>query len=214
MRSITGWLVAALILVLAGGAFYVFALRSDPAEVTRDHQSVVTRVQQVGRLELMRYFIKDVYRKEIKGTILGYSSSLATTKVLVVVSGEAIGCVDLAKLKPESVVTEKDSLAITLPYPEVCIHRIDHQNSQVYDTEFSIVDRVYGNHAKIIDEAYREAEQQVLQTALKQGILEQSVVQARAFLTPLFAQLGFQRVSISVEPPPADTSRVAAPRLP
>nr|GFB11358.1 hypothetical protein [Tanacetum cinerariifolium] len=75
-------------------------------QVTVTHNTVLTQVEALGRLELVRYRFKDVveYKKSSKYPFL------PDAKAALIVGGEAVGCLDLRKIKPQDVTFEGDSV--------------------------------------------------------------------------------------------------------
>lgn len=168
-----GWL-----LVEHFGVLEMLKLRSGQTETT--HDVVLEEVQALGKLELVKYRLKDVVEHKKSNRFL------PDAKVLLVVAGEVVGCVDLTKIKSESILRQGDSILVHMPAPEICYSKIDHQNSKVYDTEYTIIS---GEANKMIAEALREAEAELEQTVLKQGILEETKKNAELLLRPMLERL-------------------------
>jgi hypothetical protein len=160
-------------------------------------QTVVQEVQKIGRLELVHYRIRDVFDKELSKPI-GFGFSGLTyrnsNKLVLVISGEVIGCIDLAKLDSSAVQLADTVLTLRLPPAEVCVHKIDHQNTKVFSSDFSLLTTFQGKQAEIVDQAYKEAETQILEAAKKDGILQETDKQARVFLEPLVKKFGIKKV--------------------
>jgi hypothetical protein len=160
---------------------------SEP-KVTVTHNTVLTQVESLGRLELVRYRFKDVV--EYKRRTYRY---LPESKAALIVAGEAIGCIDLRKLRPEDVVLEGDSIVrVFLPKPELCTFQIDHSQSRVFSTENG-----YLQDAGLVDEGYRYAEAQVRRAALQSGILPQTQRNAEQILLPMLRTLTGRRVVLA-----------------
>jgi hypothetical protein len=160
---------------------------SEP-KVTVTHNTVLTQVESLGRLELVRYRFKDVV--EYKRRTYRY---LPESKAALIVAGEAIGCLDLRKLRPQDVVLEGDSVVrVFLPKPELCTFQIDHSQSRVFSTENG-----YLQDAKLVDEGYRYAEAQVRRAALQSGILPQTQRNAEQILLPMLRTLTGRRVVLA-----------------
>ena len=160
---------------------------SEP-KVTVTHNTVLTHVESLGRLELVRYRFKDVV--EYKRRTYRY---LPESKAALIVAGEAIGCLDLRKLRPEDVVLEGDSIVrVFLPKPELCTFQIDHSQSRVFSTENG-----YLQDADLVDEGYRYAEAQVRRAALQSGILPQTQRNAEQILLPMLRTLTGRRVVLA-----------------
>jgi hypothetical protein len=154
-------------------------------QITVTHNTVLTQVEALGRLELVRYRFKDVV--EYKRRTYRF---LPESKVALIVSGEAVGCLDLRKLKPQDVVLEGDSVVrVALPAPELCTFQIDHSKSRVFSTENG-----FFQDAALVDEGYKYAEAQVRNAALQSGILAETQRNAEQILGPMLRSLTGRRV--------------------
>ncbi|RZK23439.1 MAG: DUF4230 domain-containing protein [Hymenobacter sp.] len=173
-------------------------LAAQEPQVTVTHNTVLTQVEALGRLELVRYRFKDVveYKRSAKYAFL------PDAKAALIVGGEAVGCLDLRKLKPQDVTLEGDSVVrVLLPAPELCTFQINHDQSRVFSTE-----NTFFQDAQVVDEAYRYAEAQVRRSALQSGILAETQRNAEQILVPMLRTLTGRRVIIGqhlVAPTPA-----------
>ncbi|MBJ6107733.1 DUF4230 domain-containing protein [Hymenobacter sp. BT523] len=160
-------------------------LAADEPRITVTHNTVLTQVEALGRLELVRYRFKDVVEYRRKAYRF-----LPESKVALVVGGEAVGCIDLRKLKPQDVVLEGDSVVrVALPAPELCTFQINHNQSRVFSTENGLF-----QDAELVDEGYKYAEAQVRNAALQSGILAQTQRNAEQILVPMLRTLTGRRV--------------------
>ena len=153
-----------------------------------DHttESVVLKaITDLGKLELVRYTFKDIVEHEQLNTFLPNANAV------LIVEGDATGCIDLTKIALSDIMTEGDSVTIRLPKPELCGWKINHDRSRVYDTRFSFL-----SDAQLVSDAYRQAERQIRQSALNGGILEQTRQNADRMLRPLLARLSGKRVGL------------------
>ncbi|GAC1377565.1 MAG: hypothetical protein NVS3B25_31650 [Hymenobacter sp.] len=154
-------------------------------QVTVTHNTVLTQVEALGRLELVRYRFKDVV--EYKRRTYRF---LPESKVALVVGGEAVGCIDLRKLRPQDVVLEGDSVVrVALPAPELCSFQVNHNQSRVFSTE-----NCFFQDAELVDEGYKFAEAQVRNAALQSGILAETQRNAEQILLPMLRTLTGRRV--------------------
>ena len=154
--------------------------------VTVTHNTVLTEVEALGKLELVRYRFKDVveYRRGSRYPLL------PDAKVALVVGGEAVGCLDLRKIRPQDVVFEGDSLVrVFLPAPELCSFQIRHDQSRVFSTENG-----FFQDADLVDQGYKYAERQVRNAALRSGILAQTQRNAEQILLPMLRTLTGRQV--------------------
>jgi len=167
-------------------------------QVTVTHNTVLTQVEALGKLELVRYRFKDVveYKKSSKYPFL------PDAKAALIVGGEAVGCLDLRKIKPQDVSFEGDSVVrVLLPAPELCSFQVNHKQSRVFSTENG-----FFQDGALVDEAYRYAEAQVRRSALQSGILAETQRNAEQILVPMLRTLTGRRVIIGqrlVVPAPA-----------
>ncbi|MDB5243160.1 MAG: hypothetical protein JWP57_3785 [Spirosoma sp.] len=149
-------------------------------------QSIVLKeVTALGKLELVRYTFKDIVEHEQLNTFLPNANAV------LIVEGEATGCLDLTKISLSDITTDGDSVTIQLPKPELCGWKINHDRSRVYDTRFSFL-----NENQLVSDAYRQAERQIRQSALNGGILLQTRQNAGRILQPLLTRLSGRRVGL------------------
>lgn len=157
-------------------------------QVTVTHNTVLTQVEALGKLELVRYRFKDVveYKKTSKYPFL------PDAKAALIVGGEAVGCVDMRKIRPQDVTFEGDSVVrVVLPAPELCTFQVNHNQSRVFSTQ-----NTFFQDAQVVDEAYRYAEAQVRRSALQSGILAETQRNAQQILVPMLRTLTGRRVII------------------
>ncbi len=152
-------------------------------------QSIVLKeVTSLGKLELVKYTFKDIVDHQQPNTFLPNSSAL------LIVEGEATGCLDLSLITATDVVSTGDSLTIQLPKPELCGWKINHDRSRVYDTRFSFLDE-----SQLVSDAYKQAERQIRQSALNGGILEQTRRNADQMLRPLLERISGKKIGFTFE---------------
>ncbi|MDI9860694.1 DUF4230 domain-containing protein [Flectobacillus roseus] len=176
-----------LFLLIAGGIWlweqYKF-LKNDNAEAPEvSHNILLQEITSMGKIELVKYNFRDVVESKIK------KNFLPDAKVLLIVTGEATGCIDLTKIKVADLQELKDTVVVHLPEPEICNYKIDHSKSKVYDTQYAFMDE-----AKLVDEAFQKAEAQVQQSAQSMGILEQTKESAEQMLKPFIEKVSGKKV--------------------
>lgn len=190
-------------LLIAGGiAVYTkFFYRPDEAQQAPliTQTTVLQEVTRIGKLELVRYNFKDILEYEKKRELIENKTlkewipltiPLDNAKVVLIIRGEAVGCMDLTRIKAADLVTQGDTLVVFLPEPELCYYRINHDQSKVYDVQN--VDE----QATMINEAYKKAESQIQKSALEMGILEQTRTNAGKILQPLLEKSSGKKVLI------------------
>lgn len=174
-----------LLIALAVVIFFLVK-PSSKNESMATHKILLQQVEELGRLELVRYNIQDIveYNK--------VRDWLPDSKTILMVSGEVISCIDLTLLTEEDIVVVDDSVSLLLPMPEICHVKIDHARSKVYDVKFGLWET-----PDLVDEAYREAESQIHNQALNMGLTSQSRETAVKLLSPILQSLGFNKISIN-----------------
>lgn len=184
-----------ILVLLLGGALYYFAVgrNSTPPPPEVNFATVVEKVEAMGKMQLVRYQISDA----VEYVKPSGSRFVPDAKAMLIVAGEAIGCVDLAKVKPTDLVATDSLVTLTIPQPELCVFKVDHQKSRVYDTKFT---RITGE-TKIIEDAFKKAETQIKNAALENGILEETKKNAQLILKPMLEQLTGKKVNLVFELP-------------
>jgi len=140
------------------------------------HNTVLTSIESLGKMELVRYNFKDVveYTKEV-------SQWLPNSKSVLIVAGEAVGCIDMSRVTRQDIEFTNDStITIKLPEPEICYFKVDHNKSKVFAME-----NTYFQDATLVDEGYKYAEKNVRQAAINSGILAQTAANANKILKPM-----------------------------
>ncbi len=170
-------------------------------------ETIVHRIQPLGRLETVQYTLEKVITAEVGPP--GLWGRLFGDRLLFVAHGRVIAGVDLSRLTPEDVWYQGDVLMLRLPPAEVFEVVLDNQRSYVYDRQTGLLTK--GNMA-LETEARRAAEDLLLQAALEDGILRQARVNAEAVLTRFLNLLGIsQVVFVAPESTPTPTPTATAP---
>jgi len=153
----------------------------DKTETT--HTLVLQEMTAMGKLELVKYNFKDVVEQEMVKTWL------PNAKAVLIVQGEAIGCIDLTKIQIADITSEQEILVVNMPEPELCVFKIDHERSKVYNTEYAFTEE-----GQLVNEAYVQAEKQIQKSALDMGILDQTKENATKILTPMLEKASGKKV--------------------
>ena len=190
MRPVNSLLRLLLFCLLIAGLISVWEQVRTTAWLSRFTRSdataqnlVLTRITALGKLELVRYTFKDIVEHELVKTFL------PNPQAVLIVEGEAVGCLDLTKINTTDLVIKADSVIIKLPRPELCAWKINHERSRIYDTHYAFLDE-----SQLVSEAYRKAEGQIRQSALNSGILLQTRQNADQILRPLLEQITGKKV--------------------
>jgi hypothetical protein len=154
-------------------------------EVTED--VMIEKITNMGKLELVKYSMKDVIEKKVTRTLL------PDKRILFVAVGEVVGCIDLTKVTKESVQSSKDSVTVVLPSPEICYSKLDHQRSKVYDLSgvWSPTDR-----QEMMEDIYKLAEQRILQNATDMNVLGKTKENATLIFKPMLENISGKKVGL------------------
>ena len=159
------------------------------AEIDVSQPTVVNKIQQLQRLETVVYTMDKVVSGEKENPIL--PNFLAGDRLLMVVHGEVVAGVDFSRLKSGDVAVEQRKVVLRLPSAQVFSTRIDNERTKVYSRQTGLLVPVDPN---LETQVRQEAERQMQQAALLDGILKTANTNARSTLTSLLQGLGFERV--------------------
>jgi hypothetical protein len=189
LRKRVAFLLVVALAIFCLLIFMFFYIRNEffktRAEITED--VMIEKITNIGKLELVKYSMKDVIEKNISRPIL------PDKRILFVAAGEAAGCIDLTKVKKEDIKASEDSVTIFLPEPEICYAKLDHQRSKVYDLSgvFLPADR-----QEMIEDIYKLAEQKILQNARELNILGKTKENAELIFKPMLENISGKKVGI------------------
>lgn len=130
-------------------------------------------------------------------------------RTLFVAAGNVDASVDFRNLKGGAIRVSEDrrSATITLPAPRLSGARVDPNRSRVFDRRRGLIDRaesVFEDSPTGDRELFVLAERKLLEAArADRSLLTSAARNTRDTLTGLLRGLGFERVTIRFEPPPA-----------
>ncbi|MEZ0395006.1 MAG: DUF4230 domain-containing protein [Anaerolineales bacterium] len=156
--------------------------------VIPDPVTIIHEVNALARLETIQYTIEKVITVEQGQDML---APLFGDRLLFVAHGYVTAGIDMAKLGEADMWLTGDVLNVRLPEAEIFDATLDNEQSYVYDRETGLL--THGN-PNLETLARQAAEQQILQAALDDGILEQARTNAELFLDRFFAALGYPNV--------------------
>lgn len=177
----------------------------------RNTTIIIERIEELGKLELVKYNFKEIYDYQaISEGKINSSTAFKTydfspdIKVALIASGEAVGCIDLRNMDLNRVEIKGDTLFFKMPPPELCYHKLDLENSRVYDFERSgFWSNIFPDDDEVtraVDKAYLEAEDQIRISALESGILEQTTLNGEKILRPILEKISGRIVVFTYEP--------------
>ncbi|MDQ3535643.1 MAG: DUF4230 domain-containing protein [Bacteroidota bacterium] len=170
----------------------IFKSQSDaPVEVI-NHNTILESIEALGKLELVKYNFKEVTELTEKNRSYLGLFKVPDSKAVLITNGQAVGCINLKSIAQEDIIIEQDTLYIKLPQPELCFYKLDLNSSRIYSVEKTVY---YKDDKKLIEKAYRMAENQIKDAALRSGILEQTSNNAEVMLRPLLEQVSGKKVA-------------------
>ena len=203
-RSLYSWVLAALLgavltFVLIGALVWlstglgllqlVNGLRGGRTLIHVDQPTVVHQIQQLQRLETVSYTMDKIISGEHDNAYL--PRFLAGDRLLLVVHGEVVGGINLAGLQASDVSIQGQKALIHLPPAEVLSTRIDNARTRVYSRDTGLFSSPDPN---LESEVREEAERQLQQAALQDGILKVAAENARATISGMLKGFGFREV--------------------
>ena len=177
-------------LVIIGFLVFLFFYIKKQFTTTRTQITedvMVSRIVSMGKLELVKYAMKDVVEKK------ELHMMLPDSRVLFVAVGEVTGCIDLTKVNKADIRQTKDSVWVTLPKPEICYVKLDHQKSKVYD-----VSGVWfpGKAKDMVEDVYKIAESKMLTTAREMDLLGKAQQNAGLIFKPFLENVSGKKVAL------------------
>jgi Protein of unknown function (DUF4230) len=166
-------------------------LRGGRTQINVDQPTVVRQIQQLQRLETVSYTMDKIISGERSNAYL--PNFLAGDRLLLVVHGEVIGGINLARLQPGDVLVQGQKVSIHLPAAEVFSTRIDNARTRVYSRDTGLFSSADPN---LESEVREEAERQLQQAALQDGILKTAADNARSTISGMLYGFGFHEVDI------------------
>jgi len=162
-----------------------------PLAINVSQPTVVSRIQQLERLETVTYTMDKVVEGDRSSDIL--PDFLVGDKLLLLVHGEAIAGVDLSQLIPSDVVVSGKSVTVHLPPAQIFVTALDDSQTRVYSRSTGWFVQADPN---LESEVRAKAEQELRNSALTAGILNTAQKNADATLTKLLQTFGFQQIHV------------------
>lgn len=190
MRSRTIFTLVISVATVAFFAYLFFYIKDQTFETKTEvtDEVMIEKITNIGKLELVKYNMKDVIEKKELRTLL------PDRRILLVASGEVAGCIDLTKIKKEDIENvSADSVTVYLPQPEICYFKLDHKRSRVYD----VTGAWFSTDTKsMVEDIYKIAEQKILQNAKDMDILGKTRENAFVIFKPILENISGKKVGI------------------
>lgn len=190
LGMLLGVAVSGIVVLALGGRALVNLFSGSGNNTTVKVSTVVRSIQELQRLETVRYTIDQVVTEEHEGML---PQPWAGEKILLIAHGEVIAGVDLGQLSGNAVTVSGNSVRVRLPDARILTTRVDNQKTRVYSRDtglFSAPDPQLETRVR------QQAESQLTQAALRDGILLTARDNARHTLSALLHSLGFTQVTV------------------
>jgi hypothetical protein len=156
--------------------------------VIPDPVTIIREVQSLARLETIQYSVEKIITAEISQGAFG---SLFGDRLLFVAHGYVIAGIDMAEIEADDLKLADGVLYVTLPEAEVFVATLDNEQSYVYDRETGFFRK---SDPDLETTARVAAEQEILKTAVEDGILDQAQQNAEVYMERLLNTLGYMNV--------------------
>jgi Protein of unknown function (DUF4230) len=205
-RNLSSWilgiLLGAVLAVVLLGALVWFStgigllglmnmLHGGRTQINVGQPTVVRQIQQLQRLETVSYTMDKIISGEHSNAYL--PKFLAGDRLLLVVHGEVVGGINLTSVQPGDVLIEGQKVMIHLPAAEIFSTRIDNAKTKVYSRDTGLFS---SSDPNLESEVREEAERQLQQDALQDGILKIATDNAQSTISSMLKGFGFHEVEI------------------
>jgi hypothetical protein len=170
---------------MAAVAVWLFRSAGGP-RIDTSMPTVVRQIQQLQRLETVVFNMDKIISGGWESRYL--PTFLAGERLLLVVDGDVTAGVDLGRIAAANIIVSGQTIRMKIPDAEIFATRVDNERSRVYSRETGLFTRVDPN---LESDVRREAERQVRQAALDNGILRVAAANARTTMTSFLRGLGF-----------------------
>ncbi len=151
--------------------------------------TVVDRIQRLQRLETVVYTMDKIVSGARETAF--FPDFLAGDRLLMLVHGEVVAGIDFSNLKPGDVKVDGKQVRLHLPGPQVFTTRLDSGKTRVYSRQTGLL---VPSDPNLETQVRQEAEHQLLQAAVADGILRTAQQNASTTITSLLQGLGFERI--------------------
>jgi len=151
--------------------------------------TVVDRIQRLQRLETVVYTMDKIVTGAKENPLL--PNFLAGDRLLMLVHGEVVAGIDFSSLKPGDVTVEGRHIRLRLPAPQMFSTRIDSGKTRVYSRQTGFL---VPSDPDLETQVRQEAERQLQEAAMADGILRTAQQNAISTITSLLQGLGFEKI--------------------
>jgi len=151
--------------------------------------TVVDRIQRLQRLETVVYTMDKLVTGAKENPI--FPDFLAGDRLLMMVHGEVVAGIDFSNLKLDDVRVDGKQIHLHLPAAQVFSTRLDSAKTRVYSRQTGLLVPTDPN---LETQVRQEAERQLQEAALADGILRTAQQNAALTISSLLQGLGFEKI--------------------
>jgi hypothetical protein len=151
--------------------------------------TVVDRIQRLQRLETVVYTMDKLVTGAKENPI--FPDFLAGDRLLMMVHGEVVAGIDFSNLKLGDVHVDGKQIHLHLPESQLFRTRIDSAKTRVYSRQTGLLVPTDPN---LETQVRQEAERQLQEAALADGILRTAQQNAASTISSLLQGLGFEKI--------------------
>ena len=140
----------------------------------------------------MSYSLDKVVEGDRQSSVL--PDFLAGDKLLLVVHGESIAGIDLGQLTSRDVHIQGRDIQVHLPAPQIFVTSLDNSKTRVYSRTTGLL---VPEDPNLESEVRAEAQKQIQDAALADGILKDATKNASATVTSMLLGLGFEHAVVN-----------------
>jgi len=165
------------------------AVTGRPLSIDVSQPTVVNRIQRLQRLETVVYTMDKIVTGAKENPI--FPDFLAGDRLLMLVHGEVVAGIDFSNLKLGDVRVNDKHVRLHLPLAQVFSVRLDSAKTRVYSRQTGLLVPTDPN---LETQVRQEAERQLQESALTDGILKTAQQNAALTITSLLQGLGFEKI--------------------
>jgi len=184
-----GWLVLSRSSGRAWLSHLWSAVTGGTLSIDVSQPTVVDRIQRLQRLETVVYTMDKLVAGAKENPI--FPDFLAGDRLLMIVHGEVVAGIDFSRLKPGDVRVDGREVHLHLPASQVFSARLDSAKTRVYSRQTGLLVPTDPN---LETQVRQEAERQLQEAALADGILRTAQQNAASTINSLLQGLGFEKI--------------------
>jgi hypothetical protein len=160
--------------------------------IIADPVTIFHEVQSLSRLETVSYSVEKIITAESgQGSPFSF---LVGDRLILVAHGQVIAGIDLGRMTEDDISVSGDGrVTVNLPPAEILVVTLDNQQTYIYDRDTGPI----GMNPALESEARKAAEQEILDAALEDGILEMAQKNGEVYILRLVLSLGFDDIEFA-----------------